>query len=144
MLFFISEETNAYRRSAFNEYGDNIYPRPVSEGKIDFSRVCVNWISDEAVKRINNLNEYLTERGAILLVAGYPIAECDTTPAREEYAEFLDDLKKKLDCPVISDYNDYRMDISYFYDSYLHMTDSGVNHRTNLFVSDLRRYLNEH
>lgn len=136
-----AEETNAYRRSAFNEYGDNIYPRPSSEGKLDFSSVQINWISDEAAERINALNAYLTKRGATLVVAGYPIAECDTTPSREEYAAFLADLQEKLDCPVISDYNDYRMDTSYFYDSYLHMTDAGVTLRTNLFINDLRNYL---
>lgn len=138
-----SEETNAYRRSAFNEYGDNIYPRPASEGEVDFSPVQVNWISDAAAKRVNELNAYLTERGATLVVAGYPIAESETTPSREEYAAFGEDLKQKLDCPVISDYNDYRMEQSYFYDSYLHMTDAGVILRTNLFINDLQRYLNQ-
>jgi predicted MPP superfamily phosphohydrolase len=136
-----AEESNAYRRSAFNEYGDNIYPRPASEGEIDFSSVRMNHISDEAAERINALNDYLTKRGATLLVAGYPIAECDTTPSREEYSAFGRELQEKLDCAVISDYNDYRMDTSYFYDSYLHMTDEGVTLRTNLFINDLHRYL---
>lgn len=137
-----AEETNAYRRSAFNEYGDNIYPRPAGEGEVDFSPVRINPISDVAAERINRLNSYLTERGAILVVAGYPVAEAETTPKREEYENFQSDLQEKLDCPVISDYNDYRMDKSYFYDSYLHMTDAGVSLRTNLFINDLRTYLN--
>lgn len=137
-----AEETNAYRRSAFNEYGDNIYPRPSSEGEVDFSPVRINPISDVAAERINRLNSYLTERGAVLVVAGYPVAECETTPDRAAYEAFRLDLQEKLDCPVISDYNDYRMDKSCFYDSYLHMTDAGVNVRTNLFINDLRTYLN--
>lgn len=135
-----TEQTNAYRRSAFNEYGDNVYPRPASEPDIDFSAVKINWISDRAAKRINSLNAYLTERGATLLVAGYPIAECEYTPTREEYDQFGKDLADKLDCPVISDYNEYRMDTSLFYDSYLHMTDAGVKLRTSLLINDLTRY----
>ena len=138
-----TEQTNAYRRSAFNEYGDNIYPRPVTEGNIDFSSVKINWISDEAVGRINKLHAYLQERGATLVVAGYPIAQCENTPSVEEYNSFQADLEKKLDCPVISNYNDYRMDTSYFYDSYLHLTDAGVQVRTSLLISDLKNYLNQ-
>ena len=138
-----TEETNAYRRSAFNERGDNYYPRPDSQGGIDFSKVTVNPVSDVAAGRINRLNAYLTQRGAVLLVAGYPIAEWENTPSREEYAAFEEDLKEKLDCPVISDYNEYRMASGYFYDSYLHMTDAGVTLRTNLFIQDLKRYLQE-
>jgi len=136
-----AEETNAYRRSAFNERGDNFYPRPKTQGGIDFSKVTVNPVSEKAAVRINQLNTYLTKRGALLLVAGYPIAECETTPSREAYAAFEEDLKEKLDCPVISDYNEYRMASDYFYDSYLHMTDAGVTLRTNLFIQDLKQYL---
>lgn len=138
-----TEQTNAYRRSAFNEYGDNIYPRPQSEGEVDFSPVKINWISEDAAKRINKLNAYLTSKGATLVIAGYPIAVSDHTPTPEEYAQFQEDLQSKLDCPVISDYNEYRMEPGYFYDSYLHMTDAGIARRTGLLIQDLQKYFDQ-
>lgn len=139
-----TEQTNAYRRSAFNEYGDNYYPRPQTDGEIEFEKVTINWTSDEAAARVRKLQSFLEERGATLYVAGYPICVSDITPTEDEYDAFEKDLKEKLghtkEHPiVISHYNDYRYDLSYFYDSYLHLTDSGKVMRTEQLYEDLSK-----
>lgn len=137
-----AEQTNAYRRSAFNEYGDNIYPRPQTEGEIELEKVTINPVSDVAANRVKKLQAYLEARGATLYVAGYPICVSDKTPTEAEYDAFEADLKQKLGHTdahpiVISHYNDYRYDLSYFYDSYLHLTDAGIILRTDQLYQDI-------
>ncbi|MBO6015960.1 MAG: hypothetical protein J6P60_05170 [Lachnospiraceae bacterium] len=130
-----------YSRSKYNAYGDNIYPRPQSLEELDLSEVGLPQISDAYVERVNALNRYVTERGATLLVAAYPIAWTEDAPSKEEYAAFERSLRSRLDCEVISDYTDYCLEPKYFYNTYLHLTDEGARIRTELLIGDIRRYL---
>lgn len=137
-----NQETNdSYRRSAFNAYGDNYFPRPESAGDIDFSLVTINPVSDVAANRLNALNAYLEERGADMVVAAYPVAVWEETPSPEAYYEMGMEMSEALDCPVISDFRDYRYDTSYFYDTHSHLTDAGTAMRTEQLIRDIRRYL---
>lgn len=127
-----------YARSSFNEYGDVALLR---EGNhYNFEGVNVPAIGEETVGRINNLNAYLTERGATLLVAGYPIGNGAHTVDASEFIDFGERLKEKLDCAVISNYADYMFDYSYFYDTNLHLTSEGANLRTKQLISDIQRW----
>lgn len=130
-----------YSRTKYNEYGDNIYPRPESEPDLDLSEVALPTISDAYVKRVNGLNQYVKERGAVLLVAAYPIAYSEKAPSKEQYARFEAELRSRLDCEVISDYTRYCMDPKYFYNTYLHLTDEGAGIRTQLLIEDIQNYL---
>lgn len=136
-----TETTDCYRRSAFNEYGDIYYPRPESEENIDFSAVTVNHINETTAERLNGLNDYLTRRGATMLVAAYPIAVYENTPSPEEYYEMGKEMDELLDCPVISDFRDYMMDESYFYNSHTHLTDEGTRIRTERLIDDIQAYM---
>ncbi|MCR4690480.1 MAG: hypothetical protein K5739_03960 [Lachnospiraceae bacterium] len=135
------ELNNSYRRSAFNRYGDNYYPRKDPEPEIDFGPVRINNISEPAEKRLNNLYRTLREKGADMVIAAYPIPLCENVPSPEEYSAFAKDLSDKLDAEVISDFNNYRYDPEYFYDTYAHLTDTGVYVRTNQLIADLSAYL---
>lgn len=143
-----SEETgnvdsgDCYSRNAFNEYGDDIYKRPESQGGIDFSFVTINHISNAAAKRLNKLNDYLSSRGATMLIAAYPIANCKNAPSDEEYFEMWKEIAEAVDCPVISDFRNYRYGTEYFYNTHLHLTDEGVILRTNQLIKDLEDYQN--
>jgi len=132
-----------YSRMQYNEYGDNIYPRPESTEDLDLSEVALPHISDEYVERVNKLNQYVRERGATLLVAAYPIACSEKAPSKEEYAEFEQTLRQRLDCEVISDYTEYCLDPKYFFNTYLHLTDEGAIIRTELLIHDIKEYLAE-
>ena len=99
---------SCYARSSFNEYGDVIY-KPEFERRETSTMfyegaIKVPSISDETVLRINEFNEYVTSKGAVLLVAGYPIASGEYTPDKEEYVAFQTELSERLDCPLISDF----------------------------------------
>ena len=133
-------ETDAcYSREAFNEYGDVAYPR--EEGTFVFKEQSLPEINDICIQRLNELNAYLKERGATMVVAGYPIGKGKYTPSEKEFVEFQQKLQKRLDCQVISDYRDYFFDYSYFYNSFLHLTNEGARLRTEQLNKDLEKVL---
>lgn len=132
-----------YSRLQFNEYGDNIYDRPVLVPETDFSEVHIPQIGDATINRINALNTQLEEQGATLLMTAYPTAVCEYTSPREEYVAFSDDIEELLDCPLISRYEDYMMEKELFYNTYLHLNNEGVQVRTQMLIADLQKYLGQ-
>lgn len=134
-------EEGVYARNMYNEYGDNISDRPESLPELEFSEVRVPVISQEYADRVNKLNEYVTERGATLVIAAYPIAYYENAPAKEEYAAFEKELREKVDCPVISDYTEYCMSPELFYNTYLHLTNEGAAIRTEMLIKDIKNFL---
>lgn len=95
-------------------------------------------INDVTAGRINELNQWLKERGATLLVAAYPIGNGELTAPKEEFEAFQKKLEEALDCPVISQYTDYMYDYDYFYDTDYHLTDEGVKLRTEQLIEDIK------
>ena len=131
-----------YERSSINEYGDMAIERHELTYEFgDGNRYCPQ-IDDVTAKRINELNRYLEERGATLVVAGFPIAKGDFTADEEEYVQFQEQLEEKLDCEVISDFRDYMIDVSLFFDAPWHLNTEGAELRTEQLISDLKVYMN--
>ncbi len=128
-----------YARSAFNEYGDVALLREGNQYTFE-GEVVPPGIGDAAVDRINELNGYLTKRGATLLVAGYPIGNGNVTAEAAEFEAFQEQLADRLVCPVISNYADYMFDYRYFYDTNLHLNTEGVALRTGQLISDIKRW----
>lgn len=128
-----------HNRSSFNEYGDiGLY----REGSLDnfTDKVAPPPINDIMVSRINELNTWLTERGATLLVAGYPVGNGSLTAGAEEFIAFQEELERRLDCAVISNYVDYMFDYTYFWDSNLHLNTEGAKIRTEQLIADIQRW----
>lgn len=136
---YSAESDACYSREAFNEYGDNVYPRET--GNFTFKEQSLPEINDTCIQRLNELNAYLEERGATMVVAGYPIGKGEYTPEKEGFVAFQEELAEKLDCEVISDYRDYFFDYKYFYNSFLHLTDEGAKLRTEQLNQDLEKIL---
>lgn len=136
---------SVYSRFAFNEYGDLAFERKCTQLDAETffteGRMQVPEINTTCTNRINELNEYITEHDATLLVAAYPIANTAVTPPREDYVKFQEQLHKDLNCPIISDYTDYFFDSSYFYDTEYHLTDEGAVIRTNQLIADLEQWM---
>ena len=132
-----------YSRIWFNEYGDNVYDRPSLMPDTDFSEVGIPEIGDDTIGRLNKLNERLTKEGATMLIAAYPIPVTEGTPSAEEYTAFKNELDAKLDAPVISDYTSYMMDKELFYNTYLHLNNTGVQVRTDKLIADLNAYMQQ-
>lgn len=134
-------DLDGYVRNDFNEYGDVSYSREKCKYTFSEGTVGVPTISNTTVKRINNLNKYCEERGAWLLIAGYPIADCIYTPSENEYKIFQEQLERKVECDVISDFTDYFIAQELFYDTHLHLTNEGARLRTQQLVEDLKNWI---
>lgn len=126
-----------YSRSNFNEYGDIVYKNP--EYRYNFAETIEpSQISDSTVRRMNDLAKWLSERGATLVVAAYPIGDGELTVDAKEFVKFQEKLEEKLVCEIISDYTDYMFDYEYFYDTSLHLTVEGTELRTKQLIEDLK------
>ena len=126
-----------FARSAFNEYGDDAYPRDEVLYTFDETSIQMPEVNDTCTERLNELNAWLEERGARMVVAGYPIGDGEYTPEREAYDAFEAELREALDCPVISHFTDYMYPYDLFYDSNLHLTTEGAKLRTEQLIKDL-------
>ena len=98
-------------------------------------------VNDTVIARINELSEWLSERGAVLLVAGCHIGKEELTVPEEEFIEAQNMLKEGWSCPFISDYRDYMFDYRLFYDSNAHLTTEGVELRTQQLIEDLQQWM---
>ena len=106
-------------RSLFNEYGDRCEVRDKTEDGIFYEgALYIPYVGDTTMERLNDLNKYLTERGATLVIAGYPIADGEYTPDIEMVKNMQNVLKEKADFTVISDFTDYMYDYKYFYNQF--------------------------
>ena len=137
----IPSDTTCYSRSAFNEYGD-IVRRP-EDDRYEFGPgiVEVPQINDTCINRINALNADLKERGATLVIAGYPIGSGAYTPDTAEFDAFESELRARVDCPVISHYRDYLIPYQYFYNTCFHLSHDGADIRTEQLIQDLKQWL---
>ena len=128
-----------YARSAFNEYGDNIFPRNTEAGA---------WlrhpsVNDTCMNRINALSRYCKKKGVAVVIAGVPIVSGLEGFNLDEYKHFHAEVENRAECPVISDFTDYVFDKAYFYGDALHMTNDGAKLRTGQLIQDLKAFLAE-
>lgn len=130
-----------YSRFAFNEYGDVTFERKTRSYTFTEKSVCVPKVNEICTNRLNELNRYVSDHGASLVIAAYPIAHGEFTPPAEEYVQFQTKLQEAVDCPVISDYRDYFIDYDYFYDTEYHLTNEGADLRTRQLVYDLKQWM---
>lgn len=136
-------DKGVYSRKAFNEYGDIEWRDRGQEYLFKEGDIFVPQISDNVCERLNELNGYLKERGAALVIAAYPITLIDSTPSADLYREFQGELEAKLDAPVISDYTDYFYPEGYFLNTEYHLNTIGKRARTNQLIADVKRFLEE-
>ena len=75
------------------------------------------------------------------MIAGYPIAKCEYTPENDEYKKFQEELQSRMECDVISDFTNYIWDENYFYDAKYHLTEEGVQLRTEQLIVDIHNWM---
>lgn len=139
------EIDSCYSRAAFNQYGDICY-RPdsgldVYENMFRPDTTAVPGISRECVERLNRYIHVIREKGASVVVAGFPIPDGEYTPPAEEYDKFQAALAEQLDCDVISDCRDYFFPYEYFYNTSLHLSEEGARARTRQLILDLHNWM---
>lgn len=132
---------DVYARSAFNDYGDVAYERIGTEISFD-GGAGVAW-NDATVDHINELNQYCLECGAEMVIAGIPIGKGDdTTDEVVENAKIQwKEMSDKLDCHVISNIEDYFIEVEYFYNTTAHLNSEGADIRTSQLIEDLKKVI---
>ena len=135
-------EDTCYSRKAFNKYGDIVlrfndyYVFSGKEGAVPS-------INDICINRLNQLNDHLSDKGATLLIAAYPICRGENSKDPSAFDEFENELRTRLNCEVISHYTDYFFPYTMFYNHPLHLTEEGAEIRTQLLISDLKKWKNK-
>ena len=134
------EEKSCYMRSAFNEYGDNIFPRNIEAGE-GGPALRHPKVNDICMNRINNFYKFCKQKGIYVVIAGTPILSGLEGFNLDEYKQFQRKLEEYAECPIISDFTDYIFDKKYFYGDYKHMTNDGAKLRTGQLIKDLKRFI---
>ena len=127
-------------RTAFNEQGDIVYPRP---NYVDYTgyygiEFDGDQLSEHMTKYWNDYNEFVISRGASLFMSSPPILD---SSIRIDLDLLQRQLDEDLNFPMISRLEDYAYPVHYFLDTYAHLNDSGVDVRTEQFIFDLSNAL---
>jgi len=138
-------DVQLYQRDCFNEYGDFAYRFDSRQIDPDtyFSEVSVPvpMVNNLCTDRLNELNRFVTDRGASMVIAAYPIAYGEySTFSESDFEAFRDRLQSSVDCEVISDYTDYFYSYDKFYDMLLHLKAESTDERTAQLIADLKAW----
>lgn len=137
-------EGTLYIREGINEYGDFVMRTGQETSTYHFQagELSVPEVGDACVARMNRLNDYILGKGAQMVVSFAPIADGEFTPSRDAYREFAQELSSRLNCPVISDIDDYFFPYDCFFDTKYHLNEVGARMRTQQLILDLQRWQN--
>ena len=130
------DEFKSNQRKYFNEYGDIAYPRPAAMDHFGSDPFYAD-ITPAMVDYWNQFNEYATNRGAFVYMSYFPIYE----NTLGDFEMFQNKLHEQLSFPLVSDFHDYLYPLSFFYDTYYHLNDHGVQVRTEQLIKDLSAYV---
>ena len=135
-------EGTLYIREGVNEYGDFVMRTGEESATYPFhaGELTVPQVGDACIARMNQLNEYVRSKGAQMVVSYYPIADGEFTPDRESYHAFAEELASRLDCPVISEIDDYFFSYDCFFDTIYHLNAKGARLRTEQLIRDLQNW----
>jgi hypothetical protein len=134
-------EGTAYARAAFNEYGDNVFPRPecIFDEERYSSYVYSSNLSQQMRQYWNNYNKYVLSKGAVLYMSCPPILS-ETLSTDLQFLQ--NQLNEDLDFPMISQLEDYVYPLEYFYNTSFHLNETGKALRTEQFINDLKIAVN--
>ena len=137
--------SGVYNSANFNTYGDINYPRPYNTMGMGYDPNTIfefdqSIVEEEFIDYFNAYCQRLAKKGVKVYFSYCPVNELSVSEntTDESIKAFENYLASKLECPIISDLDDYVMDWGYFYDTNLHLNDAGIVARTNQLVCDLR------
>ncbi len=141
------EDGNAVDYETYNEYGDFIFLRPNEKQDVMHRYVRTDYtvaaFPIEMVEALNRALGMFTERGVAVYFSYAPRNWSSLTPkstpaARSALHEYL---KEHLAVPLISEMEDHLYSGVYFYEIDNHLSDEGVDIRTERVIRDLSRVI---
>ena len=140
-------DKEAYRRDAFNEYGDvktERYENRRTPEQIQDSvyiEIKKDIISDESVKAFREFAEYCRSKGARVYATCPSIDEYAVVYLENNGEDFVKYYEEKTGIDMISKVTDYILPTEYFYDSDYHLNLNGVRVRTDRLIEDLKKVM---
>ncbi len=145
------ENSGAYKKENFNEYGDNVFDRPFNEMTQTTNVINLNFRTnysddkdteyEEYIDYVNDYIKFANRKGATVYYSLCPMnaAALGEKNNADVIYEYYRNLVNSLNCKVISNVNDYLMDEGYFFDSEFHLNNAGVTVRTVKLIDDIKR-----
>jgi len=140
---FIKIKPSCYERYAFNEYGDNVFPRPnlvIDETNLG-SYFKAAELSPQMQAYWNEYNDYVLSKGAVLYMSSPPILYEKILIA--DLQTLQNQLENGLNFPMISQLEDYVKPLEFFFDTGFHLNETGKPLHTEQLISDLSVVLGE-
>ena len=145
------ENSGAYKKENFNEYGDNVFDRPFNEMTQTTNIINLTFRTnyeddkdteyEEYIDYVNDYIKFANRKGATVYYSLCPMnaAALGEKNNADVIYDYYRNLVKSLNCKVISNVNDYLMDEGYFFDSEFHLNNAGVTVRTVKLIDDIKR-----
>jgi hypothetical protein len=131
-----------YWRGSVNRNGDIIAhlkeTRTLSPEELKSYSPVVSKI-DDSVVMLNEFAEYANDRGAKVFFMFTPIVDTRYRQYAPVIASIYNQLKQKMNIPIVSPPSNYMYPINYFYDSPEHLTAKGRKARTERLIADLKQ-----
>lgn len=127
----------------YNEYGDYIYPRPNQEQDraigIKLADYEVSSYPEDVIQSLNQVYQRFLDQGITVWFSYAPRSLRAVTEGstETERARLHDYLREALHVPVISDIEDSMFSGYYFYETDNHLSDEGVEIRTERIIADM-------
>lgn len=134
-----------YAKSSFDNSGNMTFVRDSNIMEELYSpdnipQISPSIVTDSFAEMINDYTKMATKKGATVYFSFCPVNELSVEEiSDDEIDEFVDCLKEKLDCKVISSLKGHILEAGYFYDSNFHANDAGIVYNTLLLVNDIKR-----
>lgn len=141
------EDGNEMSYETYNEYGDFIFKRPNGEKEemLKYIRAdyTINAFPKSVIQSLNDALLPFMQMGVKVYVSYAPrnissLTKESTLKARWELHQYL---SEQLVAPLISDIEDYLYSAIYFYEIDNHLSDEGVQIRTDKIIRDLKEIL---
>lgn len=132
----------AYRRDAFNEYGDITVHLDMQGTEIPPLERREDELNPDVIPYFNAFYDSCLQQDiqVLMVMTSFQAAACDTSAAKIDMLEeaFANELK----IPMLAEPRRYCLPNDWFWDSHEHLTRRGRNERTHMLIEDLRRQLN--
>lgn len=131
------------RRESLNDYGDiseTGKENVIASGFYEADSFTTT-ADSRFIQFLNDYNEFVKSKGAVLVLAAPPIMGEPSINDVNQIELMEDELRERLDVPVITNFKDYYYPKEYFFDTNYHLNDNGRNIRTMQFIEDLKIYL---
>ena len=140
--YFGFSESNIYSVSSFNEFGDVFTHWKLPKEEIQSTSSLGNIFNYSIISDLKNFEKKLIEKGAVLYVT-FPGYQATSFERCELQITKIETALKSNGFNILGNPEKYEIPDEMMFNSIYHLSKRGVDYRTNLLISDLRKILNK-